>query len=139
MKNVFDEDENSEGTGAQPEAVGLSVRESVPDLGGARLRRTGRPKKEIELAVLAAINLAFPPERIQEALNNAYSFAVGHKSTKGIMQVLEFVAAYQLGQPVKRVVTQRSTVEELLAQAGAVDDEQFEGLIDALYDEHSTR
>ena len=132
MKNVFDEDENSEGTGAQPEATGLSVRDTSLKVGG-------RPRKAQELAVLAAINLAFPPERIQEALNNAYTFAVGHKSTKGIMQVLEFVAAYQLGQPVKRVVTQRSTVEELLAQAGAVDDEQFEGLIDALYDEHSTR
>ena len=136
MDNLFDEEETK---AAQPEAVGLSVRESVPDLGGARLRRTGRPKKEIELAVLAAINEAFPPHKITEALDYAYSFAVGHKSTKGIMQVLEFVAAYQLGQPVKRVVTQRSTVEELLAQAGAVDDDQFEGLIDALYDEHSTR
>ena len=129
MQNLFDEEETKE---TKPEAVGLSVRDTSLKVGG-------RPRKAQELAVLAAINLAFPPERIQEALNKAYTFAVGHKSTKGIMQVLEFVAAYQLGQPVKRVVTQRSTVEELLAQAGAVDDDQFEGLIDALYDEHSTR
>ena len=68
MKNVFDEDENSEGTGAQPEATGLSVRDTSLKVGG-------RPRKAQELAVLAAINLAFPPERIQEALNNAYTFA----------------------------------------------------------------
>jgi hypothetical protein len=132
MDNLFDDEEGDKGS--EEGANGsLSVRKSPIKLGGVG----GRPRKAQELAVLAAINLAFPPERIHEALNAAYDFAVLHKSHKGIMQVVEFVVAYQLGEPVKRMVTQRSTVEELLSQVADVDDEQFEGLIDALYDEHS--
>jgi hypothetical protein len=100
-------------------------------------RKTGRPKRAIADAVQAAIYEAMPPAEITAAIRQAYDLAVLHGSPKGIMQVVEFCVSYQLGEPVKRVITQRSTVEELLSQAAGVDDEAFDGLIEALYDEHS--
>ncbi len=132
MEDLFDEEEGAESS--------VSVRVSGEIVGETKakaIRKTGRPPRQRELEVLTAINTAMPPARIIEAINYAYAFSVEHGSPKGIMAVLEFCVAYQLGEPVKRVITQRSTVEELLSQAAGVDDEEFDALIDTLYDEHS--
>lgn len=152
MKNLFDDEGNTaqgdkiatttaRNNGKEVGNNGVSENGTVIISGGVStlpVRRTGRPKKALELALIAAINEAMPPERITEAIRNAYEFSVKHESPKGIMAVLEFVVSYQLGKPVQRMITQRSTVEELLAQASGVDDDEFDALIDAMYDEHST-
>lgn len=135
MEDLFGEEEKGEESS-------VSVRVKGEIVGGTQakaIRKTGRPPRQRELEVLTAINTAMPPARIIEAINHAYLLAIEHGSPKGIMQVVEFCVAYQLGEPVKRVVTQRSTVEELLSQASGVDDEEFDALIDTLYDEHSAR
>jgi hypothetical protein len=119
------------------EKSGVSERALPAISGGSLKRKAARPKKAIAEAVQAAIHEAMPPAMIRQAIRQAYDLALEHGSPKGIMQVVEFVVSYQLGEPVKRLVTQRSTVEELLSQAAGVDDEQFDSLIDALYDEHS--
>lgn len=101
-------------------------------------KKTGRPTKKRELEVLTAINTAMPPARITEAIGKAYDLALQHGSPKGIMDVVKFCVSYQLGEPIKRLVTQKSTVEELLQQAAGVGDDEFEELIGAMYEEHST-
>jgi hypothetical protein len=62
----------------------------------------GRKRKEIELGLLAAVTSAFTFEQVTEYMQMAMDIAVKNNSSKGIMQVLEFQAAYGIGKPISR-------------------------------------
>lgn len=62
----------------------------------------GRPKREVEQSILAGLTGALTQERITELITQAIEIAIEQKSTKGIVSVLQLVAAYGLGTPVQR-------------------------------------
>jgi hypothetical protein len=63
----------------------------------------GRKTKEQELGMLAAITEAIPLDQIPVYMQMAMDIAVSNRSSKGIMQVLEFQAAYGIGRPTIKI------------------------------------
>ena len=96
-------------------------------------RKMGRPKKAAELAALDALNKSMPPEKIQEVIEKTWEWCQLHKSVNGSIKLIELVLSYQLGQPVKRVVSTKMSIEELMASVAEVDDDTFDDAIEAIY------
>jgi hypothetical protein len=63
----------------------------------------GRRTKEQELGMLYAITEAIPLDQIPVYMQMAMDIAVSNRSSKGIMQVLEFQAAYGIGRPTIKI------------------------------------
>lgn len=88
------------------------------------------PDKEI----VKAINNAATPERVEQLIVDAFEWCGVHKSVKGAVSLLQLVLSYQLGQPVKRVISAKLKVDDILGSVADMDEEQLEKTIDALYD-----
>ena len=75
----------------------------------------GRPSKERERAVLAAVKDALPPEKIAEVI-----VALVNDSTSWRARVagIELHLHYTLGKPVQRTQEVSDAFEEILAQLG---------------------
>ncbi len=96
-------------------------------------RRMGRPTKAQELQALDALNKTMPPEKIAEVIEKTWEWCQLHKSVNGSIKLLELILNYQLGQPVKRVLSTKMSIDDLLASVSGVDDEEFDNAIDAIY------
>lgn len=97
------------------------------------VQRTGRPPRAREVAALEAVNAAMPPERITKLIEDTLGWIEQHKSVNGALKLLQLTLAYQLGEPVKRVVSTRMKVEDLLNQVRNTDDDSFDDAIEAIY------
>lgn len=72
-------------------------------LPGHSLPGPGRPKREAEQATLAAIQQAFPPERVVALLEKALTIAEDTNSARGIVAVAVEVLDRLYGKPASRV------------------------------------
>jgi hypothetical protein len=63
----------------------------------------GRKPSEMSVMLLRAISGVYSPEEVVEYLRIAMDIAIKNNSSKGIMQVLEFQAAYGIGRPTIRI------------------------------------
>lgn len=102
-------------------------------LPGASLNPGGRIKKAPDKAIMQAIDDAMPPEAITELIVDAMGWCRQHRSVKGAVSLLQLVLGYKLGTPVKRVVSARLKVDDILGSVAEMDDDQFEQTIEALY------
>jgi hypothetical protein len=85
-----------------------SVDEAQKNLGG-------RPRASNQ-AYIDAIKAEYPPGRLVEMMQEAFTMAVDTNSWRGMVAVMEFAANYSLGKPVKRVEsTGDSSLADLLA------------------------
>jgi hypothetical protein len=84
----------------------------------------GRPKKEVELAMLEAINTTFTREEIQDFIRQAMQVAIDTKSARGMVSVLDFVTDRTLGKAVQQVtVTENDAMLEALETLRQQDEE----------------
>jgi hypothetical protein len=81
---------------------------------GHRQPGPGRPKREREEAVLAAISDALSPEEIKNAITTALDLAIEQKSPRGIVAVLELCSGYAVGKPVQRVQQSSGGLQDIL-------------------------
>lgn len=81
----------------------------------------GRPKREREEAVLAAISDALSPEEIKNAIMTALDLAIEQKSPRGIVAVLELAAGYAVGKPVQRVQQSAGGLEDIINQLNRLE------------------
>ena len=88
----------------------------------------GRKKRSEEHALLAAIDAALPPEKIQQVLTDALAWAYEYKSPKAILSIVQFVVAYQIGQPVQRSVSASGKLENILDRISSMDENEFEAV-----------
>lgn len=88
----------------------------------------GRPKKEMELALLDAINSTYSREEIQAYIRQAMDTAVETKSARGMMAVLDFITDRTLGKATQQiVVTENDAMSEAL-EALRIQDEELASL-----------
>lgn len=99
-----------------------------------KVNKGGRPKKVVELAALDAVNRAMPPEKIQEVIEKTWGWCEEHKSVNGAIKLLTLTLSYQLGQPVKRVVSTKMKISDLINQVTDIDDDAFDDAIEAIYE-----
>lgn len=78
----------------------------------------GRPNKEMQLAMLDAINASLSPEDIQAYIREAMDYAREHKSPRAMVNVLEFAANYALGKPTQRIIQEQGGLGELADELG---------------------
>ena len=88
----------------------------------------GRKKRSDERAILAAIDAALPPEKVQQVLTDALAWAYEYKSPKAILSIVQFVVAYQIGQPVQRSVSASGKLENILDRLSNMEDGEFEAV-----------
>jgi hypothetical protein len=75
----------------------------------------GRPPSPTQ-AYIDAIKAEYPPEMLTGMMKEAYDVAKSSNSWRGMVAVAEFMAAYGLGKPVKRVESSGdSSLADLLA------------------------
>lgn len=72
--------------------------------------------------MLRAITDVLTPDEVEQWMREALSIAHSQKSTRGIMQVLEFAASYSLGRPTQRVQHEDVTTPEQWLAAMLGDD-----------------
>lgn len=78
-------------------------------------KQGGRPPAPTQ-AYIDAIKAHCPPEKLVEMMQEAFDMAVETNSWRGMVAVAEFMAAYGLGKPVKRVESSGdSSLADLLA------------------------
>lgn len=65
----------------------------------------GRPKREIEAAILQALRDEFTPTEIAQGLRRAFELAESQGSARGMVAALTPILEYSLGKPVQRVET----------------------------------
>jgi hypothetical protein len=85
----------------------------------------GRVKRAEESAVLAAINTALPPEKLQQALTDALDMAYEYRSPKLLMAIVESAVSYQVGAPVQRSVSASGKLENILSRLTDMDEDEF--------------
>ena len=88
----------------------------------------GRGKRSDERAILAALDAALPPEKIQQVLTDALAWAYEYKSPKVILSIVQFVVAYQIGQPIQRSVSASGKLETILNRLSTMDENEFEAV-----------
>lgn len=86
----------------------------------------GRAKRSDEKAIIAAMDAALPPEKIQQVLTDALAWAYEYKSPKVILSIVQFVVAYKIGQPVQRSVSASGKLETILNRLSTMDEEDFQ-------------
>lgn len=103
-------------------------------LKGYTANPTGIQRKMPDTGVLAAINRAAPPDEIEALITDAIGWCRKHKSVKGTVSLLQLILGYQLGTPIKRTVSARMKVEDILGSVADMDDDKMDDVIDALYE-----
>ena len=96
---------------------------------GGRLRKL----KKSDVMVLDAINTVMTREETEALLRDALAWCRKHSSVKGAVSLLQLTLGYQLGTPVKRIVSARMKVEDILGSVTDLEDDAFEQAIDVLY------
>lgn len=83
----------------------------------------GRPKRAEEIALLDAISTTFPPELVQQTLQDALRLAKEQNSARGMIAVLEFAANYALGKPVQRTQEVQGGLSSILEELDLDENE----------------
>ncbi|MEZ4864152.1 MAG: hypothetical protein R3C14_22760 [Caldilineaceae bacterium] len=78
----------------------------------------GRPSRQVEEEILAAVNEVATPERIKNALQEMFRLAEEYGSWKAYKEALTLALAYQIGRPLTRVQQQQDTLADILEQLG---------------------
>jgi hypothetical protein len=61
-----------------------------------------RPARIVNRDYVDAMRAGLPPDRVMQLLDKAIELAIATKSSRGIMQAVEFAANYTLGKPRQR-------------------------------------
>lgn len=101
----------------------------------AQVQKRRRGSKQEEMDVFSSLAAATTPERVEEMVDKVWDWCQEHRSVNGGIKLLSLLLSYRLGQPIKRVVSTRMDVQELLASVADYDDDQFDAAIEALYDD----
>lgn len=87
----------------------------------------GRPPKQVEKAILAAVNEVSTPEKIKDALEQMYALAKEYRSWKAYQAALTLSLSYQIGRPVTRIAEENNDALEHFLQRlrnGGQEDEE---------------
>lgn len=86
-------------------------------LPGHGVRSPGRPKREVERAILDGLTSALSQEEITQLIKDAVILAKEQKSARGIVAVLALVAGYGIGTPVQRSdTTDSNAMDDAIAK-----------------------